>query len=137
MATALGLPVRSVKVGDAPRYDLADGPHQRLNLIRVLMAGGEAERVVFNHEPMGDGGDLEQIAELLEDGDDETAMRDGVRRLLELNSGTLRYLAARLARRGVLTGGEVEALVRGRTFPRAERPSVAARRTSVEAKNPR
>jgi hypothetical protein len=36
----------------------------------------------------------------------------------DLNRGTLRYLAARLTRRGVLTGDEVEALVRGRTLPR-------------------
>jgi hypothetical protein len=48
---------------------------------------------------------------LLEDCDDETALRDQVRRLLELNAGTLRYLAAA---RGSLSGAEVERLVRGR-----------------------
>jgi hypothetical protein len=41
-------------------------------------------------------------------------LRDGVRRLLELNSGTLRWLASRLARRGRLSGDEVAALVRTR-----------------------
>jgi len=53
-------------------------------------------------------------SELLEQDDDEAALRAGVRRLLALNAGTLRYIAARLARRGALTGDEVEALVHGR-----------------------
>jgi hypothetical protein len=37
-----------------------------------------------------------------------------VRRLLALNAGTLRWLAARLLREGALTGETVERLVRGR-----------------------
>lgn len=51
---------------------------------------------------------------LLDASDDEAAMRAQVRRLLALNAGTVRYLAARLARRGALAGDEVDAIVRGR-----------------------
>jgi hypothetical protein len=58
------------------------------------------------------GGDDPRIQTLLRRG----RRRGGVARrgaaLLELNAGTLRYLAARLARRGVLTGDEVERVVR-------------------------
>jgi hypothetical protein len=114
MAVALGLPLARVKLGRAPRYDLARGAsHPRLDRIRVLMAGGESERIIFG-EPRGDGSDLRQIAELLKDGDDEQALRDEVRKFLALNSGTVRYLAAKLSRRGQLTGDEVTAAVRGR-----------------------
>ena len=45
---------------------------------------------------------------LLDASDDEAAMRAQVRRLLALNAGTVRYLAARLARRGALAGDEVD-----------------------------
>jgi hypothetical protein len=120
MAVALNLPLARVQVGKSPRYDLMGGAsHSRLDLVRVLIAGGEAERAVFNREPIGDGSDLKQIAELLKPDDNEAQLRDEVRRLLELNSGTLRWLAAKLARCGRLSGDEVEALVRGaKTLPR-------------------
>ena len=36
-----------------------------------------------------------------------------MRRFLARNAGTVRYIAARLARRGVLDGDEVAAIVRG------------------------
>jgi hypothetical protein len=83
------------------------------------MAGGEAERIIFG-EPIGDGSDIKQIADLLQPFDDETQLRDEVRRLLELNSGTLRWLASKLARCGRLSGDEVERLVRGRNPLRAD-----------------
>lgn len=118
MAVVLNLPLARVQVGDDPRYDLAPGPSRRLDRIRVLMSGGEAERVLFDREPIGTRSDDQQIADLLGPDENEVALRAEVARFLELNGGTLRYLAARLARRGVLTGDEVEALVRGRTFPR-------------------
>jgi hypothetical protein len=125
MAVALNLPLARVQVGKSPRYDLMGGAsHSRLDLVRVLIAGGEAERAVFNREPIGDSGDLKQIAELLKPDDNEAQLRDEVRRFLRLNGGTLRYLAARLARRGVLTGDEVEALVRGNGRRSARRETV-------------
>ena len=74
--------------------------------------------MVFDREPIGTGSDDQQIADLLGPEDNEVALRAEVARFLDLNRGTLRYVAGRLARRGVLTGDEVEALVRGRTFPR-------------------
>lgn len=114
VAVALRLRVRGVQLGDSPRFDFTDtpGPECRLDHVRVLMAGGEAERAVFGREPIGGGSDDRKIAELLTDDDDEAALRDEVRRLLELNAGTVRFLAAKLARRGLLTGDEVEAIVR-------------------------
>ena len=119
MATVLGFELLRVQIdNDDPRYDLAPGPSRRLDRVRVLMAGGEAERVVFDREPIGTGSDDQQIAALLEPGDNEVALRAEVVRFLDLNRGTLRYLAARLARRGVLSGDEVERFVRGRTLPR-------------------
>jgi hypothetical protein len=119
MATVLGFELLRVQVdNDDPRYDLAPGPSRRLDRVRVLMAGGGAERVIFDREPIGTGSDDQQIADLLGLDDDETALRDEVRRFLRLNAGTLRYIAAQLARRGVLSGDEVAALVRGRTLPR-------------------
>jgi hypothetical protein len=120
MATVLGFELLRVQVGDNPRYDLAPGPSRRLDRVRVLMGGGEAERVVFDREPIGTGSDDQQIADLLGPDDDEVALRDKVRRFLRLNAGTLRYLAVRLARCGVLTGDEVEQLVRGRKPFRAD-----------------
>jgi hypothetical protein len=115
VAVALGLTLARVQIGDDPRYVLADelGPDRRRDRVRVLMAGGEAERVVFDIEPVGTASDDVQIASLLVDGDDESALRDSVRRLIELNAGTVRYLVARLARAGVLDGDEVERIVRG------------------------
>ena len=119
MATVLGFELLRVQVdNDDPRYDLAPGPSRRLDRVRVLMAGGGAERVIFDREPIGTGSDDQQIADLLGLDDDETALRDEVRRFLRLNAGTLHYIAAQLARRGVLSGDEVAALVRGRTLPR-------------------
>ena len=119
MATVLGFELLRVQVdNDDPRYDLAPGPSRRLDRVRVLMAGGGAERVIFDREPIGTGSDDQQIADLLGPDDDETALRDEVRRFLRLNAGTLHYIAAQLARRGVLSGDEVAALVRGRTLPR-------------------
>jgi hypothetical protein len=124
LACVLNLPLDHVQVGRSPRYDLVDGLHlrdpaSRLNRIRILAAGGEAEMVVFGGEPIGDGSDIKQIADLLKADDDEAQLRGEVRRLLELNSGTLRWLAAKLARCGRLSGDEVEALVRGaKTLPR-------------------
>ena len=115
VAIALGLDVARVQVGDAPRYNLVPGqPPRARDRACVLMAGGEAERVVFNREPVGDVDDKRRIADLLEQGDDEIGLRNGVRRLVELNAGTIRWLAAKLARRGSLTGDEVAAIVRGR-----------------------
>ena len=103
MATVLGFELLRVQVdNDDPRYDLAPGPSRRLDRVRVLMAGGGAERVIFDREPIGTGSDDQQIADLLGLDDDETALRDEVRRFLRLNAGTLRYIAAQLARRGVL-----------------------------------
>jgi hypothetical protein len=129
MATVLGFELLRVQVGDNdPRYDLAPGPSRRLDRVRVLMGGGAAEEVVFDRQPLGGGTDDVQIADLLGPDDGEDALRDEVCRFLRLNAGTLRYLAARLARCGVLTGDDVVALVRGaKTFPRSERRSVAAR----------
>ena len=119
MAVALGLKLRRVQVGNDPRYLLDDcgEASRRLDRVRVLMGGGEAERVVFDRELIGGGSDDSQIADLLTDDDDEDALRDEVRRLLALNAGTVRYLAARLLREGVLNGDKVEALVRGRQRP--------------------
>lgn len=118
MAVALGLSLARVQVGDDPRYILDDSgcpkSFRRLDRVRVLMGGGEAERVVFGRDPFGTGSDDQQIAELLGADDNEVALRAEVARFLDLNRGTLRYVAARLARRGALTGDEVEALVRGR-----------------------
>jgi hypothetical protein len=125
MATVLGFELLRVQVGDDdPRYDLAPGPSRRLDRVRVVMAGGAAEEVIFDREPIGTGSDDQQIADLLGLDDNEVALRAEVARFLDLNRGTLRYLAARLARRGVLDGNEVAALVRGRgrnegtSFPR-------------------
>jgi hypothetical protein len=125
MAVALNLALAHVQVGDNPRYDLADGPDctspaRRLDRVRVLMGGGAAEEVVFDRQPIGTGSDDQQIADLLGPDDHEVALRDEVRRFLALNQGTLRYVAARLARRGMLSGDEVEALVRPRR--RSHRP---------------
>jgi hypothetical protein len=74
------------------------------------MAGAEAERTIFGREPIGGGSDDIQIAHLIRD-DDETALRAEVRKFLELNAGTLRYLAQKLLRRGRLRGDEVKRLV--------------------------
>jgi hypothetical protein len=114
MAVVLGFELQRVQL-NPPRYDLMLGqPSRRLDRARVLMAGGAAEEAVLGLEPIGTGSDDEQIADLLTDADDEDALRDGVRRLLALNAGTVRYLAARLLRDGVLNGAEVERVVRGR-----------------------
>jgi hypothetical protein len=118
MGTVLGFALLRVQIGDNPRYDLAPVRSRRLDRVRVLMAGGAAERVVFDRDPLGTGSDDQQIANLLGPDDDETALRDEVARFLDLNRGTLRYVAARLAQRGVLSGDEVEALARLRGFPR-------------------
>jgi hypothetical protein len=104
MAVALNLALARVQVGNDPRYDLADGPDctspaRRLHRVRTLMAGCAAERVIFDRQPLGGGSDDVQIANLLGPDDDETALRDEVRRFLRLNAGTLRYVAARLVRR--------------------------------------
>ncbi|HEY7193317.1 MAG TPA: hypothetical protein VH439_06210 [Gemmatimonadales bacterium] len=118
MAVALGLTLQRVQLGDTPRYDLADGAlAPRRDRLLVLMGGGEAERIIFG-EPVGTGTDDEQIADLLTADDNEIALREQVRRLFGLNAGTLRYLAAKLARCGKLSGDQVEQLVRGRSFPR-------------------
>ena len=129
-AVALGLALSRVQIGDDPRYILDDfgESFRRLDRVRVLMGGGAAE------EPIGTGSDDQQIADLLGPDDDEIALRDEVRRFLALNQGTLRYIAARLARRGMLSGDEVEALVRGaKTFPRAERPPWRRGRSRLSA----
>ena len=116
MAVALKHKVRSVQLGDNPRFDLVNdlsADHQRLDQIRILMAGCEAEAVVFDRDPIGGGSDEKQIAGLLADGDDEAALRAQVRDLLALNAGTIRYLAAKLARADMLDGDEVARIIRG------------------------
>jgi ATP-dependent Zn protease len=115
-AVVVNLPLARVRLHPNPRYDLRDGLHlrdpaTRLDRIRVLMGGAEAERVIFG-DAIGDGTDLTQIAELLIDDDDEIALRDQVRELLALNAGTLRWLASKLMKRGRLDGDEVERAVR-------------------------
>jgi hypothetical protein len=117
MAVALGLPLRRVQVGDDPSYDLVAAPtHPRRDLVRILMAGGAAETVIFGAEPVGTRADDEEIAALLDQGDNEPTLRNKVRRLIELNAGTVKYLASRLARAGVLSGSEVRAIVRGQFY---------------------
>jgi hypothetical protein len=103
-----------VQIGSDPRYvlDECEDAFRRRDLLRVLMAGGEAERVVFGREPIGSGSDDQRIATLLTD-DDEGALRAEVARLLGLNRGTLRFLAARLMRAGMMDGAELERVVRG------------------------
>ena len=98
------------------RFDFVDtpAPERRLDQVRVLMAGGAAEEVVFDQEPIGTGSDDLQIADLLGPDDNESALRDEVRRFLALNAGTLRYLASKLGRRGMMLGDEVAAVVRFR-----------------------
>ncbi len=105
VAAALGLAVWRVQL-DSPRYDLVDrlSPDRRLDHIRVLMAGGEGKRVVFDSEPIGTGSDDPRIEQLLQDGDDEDALRAQVRDLLAANSGNVRWLAAKLRRHGMLDG---------------------------------
>lgn len=114
VAAALGLPVRSVQLGDNPRFDFAAAPEtvRRLDHARVLMAGCEAEAAVTRREPIGGGSDDTKVAALLDKNDDELTLRAQVRHLLTLNAGTVKYLAARLAQRGALTGAEVARIVR-------------------------
>jgi len=115
VAVALGLLLDRVQIGDDPRYVLARGQRsRRLDRVRVLMGGVAAEEIVFGGA-VGGGTDDQQIADLLRDGDDEGALRAEVNRLLALNEGTVRYLAAKLARHDTLTGDEVAALVRCRS----------------------
>jgi hypothetical protein len=80
----------------------------------TLMAGGEAERVVFDCV-VGDASDTETIAALLTADDNEAALREQVYDFLALNAGTVRYLAAKLRRHGALDGAEVERIVFNRT----------------------
>jgi len=77
MATVLGLAVRSVQVGNDPRFEFAaaPGPIHRLDHARVLMAGCEAARIVFDCA-IGGGSDDEQFADMLTDADDEAVLRD-------------------------------------------------------------
>ena len=93
VATALGLPVHSVQLGTDPRFYFTATP-ERLDHVRVLMGGGEAERVIFDREPLGTSSDDLKIAALLDAGDDECALRSQVRHLLALNAGTVKYVAA-------------------------------------------
>jgi hypothetical protein len=118
-AVALGHAVLRVQVGDSPCSVLSPrrGIPPRLDRIRILAAGGAAEEVVFDRAPVGTGTDDERIANLLTTDDDEGALRADVRRLIELNAGTVKYLAAKLARAGMLRGDEVRAIVRGQPNP--------------------
>ena len=96
-----------------PRLDRIREIVPRLDRIRVLMAGAEAERVCFG-DAWGGGSDDKRVADLLRDGEDESRLRDGVRRLLADNQGTLRWLANKLARCGALSGREVARIIRMR-----------------------
>ena len=79
------------------------------------MAGGAAEEVLLNREPIGTGSDDPKIAELLTDADDELALRREVKLFLAANYPTLLRIADALTRRGVLSGEEVRKIVRGRS----------------------
>jgi ATP-dependent Zn protease len=102
VATALKIPLARVQLAP-PRFDFVDAPERRLDHIRVLLAGGIAEEIVFG-DVRGASGDGEQVRDLLTGDDDSVALSAGVRQLLILNLGTLRYLASRLQRYGSLTG---------------------------------
>jgi hypothetical protein len=76
------------------------------------MGGGEAEELVFERPAIGSVSDDQQIAAMLEPGE-ESALRDQVRELLRWNEGTLKYLAAQLLRHRILLGTDVVRMVRG------------------------
>jgi hypothetical protein len=119
LATALGLPVRFVQLGDDPCYRLERDPRpdQRVAEILVLMAGCAGEEI-FHRTPLGGGSDDPQIARLLTAADDEASLRRQVRLFIAANYPAVRRIADALLRNGMLTGDEVEAIVRGKTFRR-------------------
>ena len=77
------------------------------------MAGGAAEEVLLNREPIGTGSDDPEIERLLTN-DDELALRREVRRFIASNYPPLLRIADALTRHGVLSGDEVERIVRAR-----------------------
>ena len=116
MATVLGFELLRVQVdNDDPRYDLAPGPSRRLDRVRVLMAGGGAERVISTASRLAPAAMTSRSRTC--SGLTMTRLRCGMKCedfCVERRDAT--YIAAQLARRGVLSGDEVAALVRGRNL---------------------
>ena len=78
------------------------------------MAGGAAEEVLLNREPIGTGSDDPKIAELLVDGDNEAALRREVRLLIAANYPTVLRIELSGSRRSGLGRSGLGALGRGR-----------------------